>query len=111
MEWYDDRLKYHNLKIERSANLLTREEIDKIWIPFIVFGNTENNDATTGDDNTEVTITREGDFKMSSSNVIEEINIFMGGDNRITFQQVYSKTFKCEYQLQLYPFDMQVLLN
>ena len=111
MEWYDGRLNYHNLKTERSANLLTREEIDKLWIPFVVFGNTENNDATKGDDDTEVTITREGDFIMSSPNVIEEINIFAGGDNRITFQQVYSKTFKCEYQLQLYPFDTQVMLK
>ena len=76
-----------------------------------MFGNTENNDATKGDDDTEVTITREGDFIMSSPNVIEEINIFTGGENRITFQQVYSKTFKCEYQLQLYPFDTQVILK
>ena len=109
MEWYDDRLTYHNLKVERSANLLTKEEIDKLWIPFVVFGNTENNDATKGDDDTEVTITREGDFIPSLPDRIEEINIFTGGDNRITFQQVYSKTFKCEYQLQLYPFDTQVL--
>ena len=48
---------------------------------------------------------------MSLLNVIEEINIFTGGDNRITFQQVYSKSFKCEYQLQLYPFDTQVMLK
>ena len=30
--------------------------------------------------------------------------------NRITFEQVYTKTFKCTYQLQLYPFDTQVYL-
>ena len=108
MEWYDHRLKYHNLKKQRSANLLTREEIDKLWIPFVVFGNTENNDATKGDDDTEVTITREGNYKESPGHIIEEINIFTGHDNRITFQQAYAKTFKCEYQLQLYPFDTQV---
>ena len=34
---------------------------------------------------------------------------FLGSLNRITFQEVYTKTFKCEYQLQLYPFDTQVL--
>ena len=33
----------------------------------------------------------------------------LGSSNRITFQEVYTKTFKCEYQLQLYPFDTQVL--
>ena len=40
---------------------------------------------------------------------MEEINIFEGDENRITFQQVYSKEFKCVYQLQLYPFDTQVI--
>ena len=39
---------------------------------------------------------------------VEEINIFAGGENQITFQQVYSKAFLCEYELQLYPFDTQV---
>jgi hypothetical protein len=97
----DYRLNYHNLRAERSAILLTREKINKLWIPFVVFGNTENNIANKGDDDTEVTITREGDFKESAQNIMEEINIFTGGDNRITFQQVYSITFKCEYQLQL----------
>ena len=111
MEWYDYRLKYHNLKKQRSANLLTREEIDNLWIPFVVFGNTENNEATTGGHNTEVTITREGNFKESPESTMEEINIFTGVDNRITFQQAYSKSFKCEYQLQLYPFDTQVQLK
>ena len=46
-----------------------------------------------------------------SENNVEEINIFTGSQNRITFQQVYSKTFKCEYQLQLYPFDTQVIFK
>ena len=36
------------------------------------------------------------------------IHSFVGEENRITFQEVYSKIFKCEYQLQLYPFDSQV---
>ena len=36
------------------------------------------------------------------------MNIFDGASNRITFEQVYSKKFKCEYKLDLYPFDTQV---
>ncbi|XP_023343017.1 glutamate-gated chloride channel alpha [Eurytemora carolleeae] len=33
--------------------------------------------------------------------------MFTGKENRIEFQEIYTKTFKCEYQLQLYPFDTQ----
>ena len=103
------RLKYHNLKKERSNNLLSRDEIDKVWIPYIVFENTEDSEATVGEDETEVTVTREGSYTESSVDVNEEINIFEGSENRVTFQQLYSKEFKCEYQLQLYPFDTQVI--
>ena len=46
MEWYDFRLTYYNLKRTRSANSLSTEEIEGIWLPFVVFENTENNEAT-----------------------------------------------------------------
>ena len=61
-----------------------------------------------GTEDTELTLTREGDFIGSTDDNVEEINIFDGKFNRITFEQVYTKTFKCTYQLQLYPFDRQV---
>ena len=109
MVWYDYRLKYHNLKEERSLNSLSREEIDQIWIPYVVFSNTENSENTKGDDESEVTISRGGNYTESSNDVIEEINIFEGIENSIIFQQVYAKTFKCVYELQLYPFDTQVI--
>ena len=55
-----------------------------------------------------MTLTREGGYVRSSDENVEETNIFEGEFNRITFEQVYTKTFKCTYQLQLYPFDTQV---
>ena len=111
MVWYDYRLKYHNLKQKRSLNSLSREEIERLWIPFVVFSNTQKQESTKGGDETEVTITREGNYTESSVHVMEEINIFEGADNKITFQQVYDKELKCVYQLQLYPFDSQVGLG
>ena len=124
MEWYDyryntgrvtfsliaplSRLQYYNLKPERSNNLLSKNEIDNLWIPFVVFSNTKDSEFTKGDDDSEITITREGNFTESSDDFVEEINIFAGGENKITFQQVYSKAFLCQYELQLYPFDTQV---
>ena len=100
--------------------------MQRLWIPFLVFDNTERNEATKvsksnhgndllawtphiqGTEDTELTLTREGDYIGSTDDNVEEINIFEGQFNRITFEQVYTKTFKCTYQLQLYPFDTQV---
>ena len=37
---------------------------------------------------------REGSYTMSDNSIVEEINIFSGLENRITFQRVYNKKFK-----------------
>ena len=111
LEWYDYRLTYWNLKTRRSANRLSEEEFDRLWMPYLIFKNTEKNEATIKDAEAEVTLTREGNFTRSEDSIIEEINIFNGIDNKIIFDKVYTKTFRCEYQLQLYCFDTQVKLS
>ena len=83
------------------------EEKDGIWLPRLVFTNTENNDVTDIDEASEVTITRESDFMRSETYMVDEINIFTGKDNRLTYERIYTKSFRCDYQLQLYPFDTQ----
>ena len=43
---YDYRIKYFNLKETRSQNALALEDVNRMWIPFLVFDNTERNEAT-----------------------------------------------------------------
>ena len=107
MEWYDYRIKYHNLKPGRSANALTFKEYQSIWIPNLIFSNTRKNDATVGTKAAIITITREGNYTRSGQEEVEEINIFEGKENRLTFEITYTKVFECEFQLSMYPFDMQ----
>ena len=108
LEWYDHRLVYYGLKKQRSSNIVQEEILSKMWIPYILFENSENNDLTVTKSYSDVFITREGNCTRVSDDFIEEKNIFSGHDNKITFQEIYSKAFDCEYQLQLYPFDTQV---
>ena len=54
-----------------------------------------------------MTISIEGISLSSDETVVDEINIFKGSENKITFDKVYTKTLKCIYELQLYPFDTQ----
>ena len=42
VEWIDDRLEYFDLKKNQSMNFLTLSEMDDIWIPTLLFTNTEN---------------------------------------------------------------------
>ena len=50
------RVKYHNLKRERSLNALSLEELSSLWVPPLVFENTADNEAVEGTKDSEVCI-------------------------------------------------------
>ena len=59
MQWQHTkhhRVKYHNLKRERSLNALSLEELSSLWVPPLVFENTADNEAMEGTKDSEVWI-------------------------------------------------------
>ena len=40
---------------------------------------------------------------------VDEAEIFEGAENRLTMNQTYTFEFQCPYELQRYPFDIQVI--
>ena len=107
LSWFDSRLVFYNLKPSRMANSPTFEEAASLWIPSIIFDNTENNDVMSFDDLAMVTISKKGTATLSDEAVVDEIDIFKGSENNIVLDKGFTKTLKCIYQLQLYPFDTQ----
>ena len=67
LEWTDYRLDFNNLKEKTYLNALTEEDKKNIWLPIVVFDNTDQKETTRlGVDwewTTSVTITRDGNFK------------------------------------------------
>ena len=109
LEWYENRVNYHNLKKDDVLNTLSDKELETIWIPYIVFQNTDNNEAVTiSGVRSTVFITRESNFQRSGLEYPDEIEIFEGAENKLTMSQTYSKRFHCTYQLHYFPFDTQV---
>ena len=49
MTWYDFRLKLHNMKTNINMNTLTNTEKEAIWVPSLVFSNTEQKANTVND--------------------------------------------------------------
>ena len=112
LQWKENRVKYENLKKETSLNALTDEDIRTIWLPVIVYDNTDQKETTRLGESwewtTTVTVTREGNFTRSSDEEVDEAEIFEGAENRLTMNQTYTWEFQCKYELQRYPFDTQV---
>ena len=111
MEWYEYRVNYHNLKTDEAFNTLSDEELRSLWIPYIIFENTDNNEAIEIDGmRSTVFISRESGFQRSGIEIADEIEIFSGASNKLTIGQTYSKQFHCTYLLHFFPFDTQVYL-
>ena len=72
LEWYENRVLYHNLKMKEALNTLSDMEAASIWIPYIIFKNTDNDEAITIDTMTSVSITRGGEFTRSGAEVADE---------------------------------------
>ena len=48
-----------------------------MWIPYIIFKNTDNNDGMTLETKTEVSVTKEGNFTKSGPEVADEVNLIL----------------------------------
>ena len=111
--WKENRVKYQNLKKRTSLNALTIDDVNTIWLPLIVYDNTDQKEVTRLGESwewaTDVTVTREGNFTRAGIHVMDEAEIFEGAENRLTMYQTYTWEFQCQYKLQQYPFDTCLL--
>ena len=101
LEWKENRATYHNLKDDPSLNALTDADISTIWLPYVVYDNTDMTEAVRLEDGlrTPVVVNKEGNFKRSQVDVLDEIEFFEGNDNRLSMFQTYTKRFQCQYHL------------
>ena len=113
MEWKENRATYFNLKEDISLNALSKDDIERLWLPLIVYDNTDQKETTrlgdTWEWQTRVVVRREQEKgKMSGLESVDETEIFSGFENSLVMNQTYTHTFQCNYELSHYPFDIQV---
>ena len=113
LQWRENRAKFQNLKDKTSLNALTEDDIQRLWLPLVIYDNTDQKESTrlgwVNEWTTRVTVTREGNFTRAGLDQVDEAEIFDGADNNLTMTQTYTHEFQCRYRLQRYPFDTQVL--
>ena len=114
--WKEKRAKYQNLKKRDSLNALTIKDIGNLWLPKVIYENTDQKETTRVGSNweweTRVVVRREQEKgTMSGLESVDETEIFNGFENSLVMNQTYTHTFQCNYQLSHYPFDTQVNVN
>ena len=82
MVWKENRVTYQNLKANDSLNALTQEDIQRLWLPKVIYENTDQKDTTRLGSNweweTNVEVKRQGNFTMSGFDVVDEAYIYQG---------------------------------
>ena len=110
LEGKENRAAYNNLKVKTSLNALTNSEIAALWLPYVIYDNTDMKEAVQLMQGVKTTVvaTREGTFSRTGVEFIDETEIFKGSENQLVMSQTYTKSFQCAYNLEKYPFDTQV---
>ena len=108
LEWKENRATYYNLKSESYLNALSQDEIKTLWLPLVVYLNTDQQETTRLGENWEWSTFVNVKRDRSDYEVLDETNLFKGDENSLIMTQSYTHDFQCVYQLQRYPFDTQV---
>ena len=108
MSWKDSRLTLKNLKHDRDLNSLTVGQLEReIWVPTVVFNNTEGKHQTQLDSKVFAVIERQGSYVESHLSDLDNIYLFKGSENPIILTRIYDLSFMCDFDMAYYPFDTQ----
>ena len=92
--WCENRVTYQNLKIDSTRNLLRKNEVKKLWLPLVIYWNTDQEETTRlGKDwewATEILVQREGTLTRSPLTELDEAEIFQGAENSLRMEQTYT---------------------
>ena len=89
---------FFNLKEDSGLNALSPREKQDIWVPELVFPNTENRLGTLVDDDSSVTVEKTGNYTRSDISDVENTQFYTGEENKITLSRFYNTRFLCYYR-------------
>ena len=107
-EWFDSRITWNDLNDDLYLNIPDQEVTNKLWIPTIIFENTENKYETLMDKRALVLVKKQGPASLSPIQETEEIAYYKGSENTIQYRRAFFFRFRCNFELQNYPFDTQI---
>ncbi|KAK3857528.1 hypothetical protein Pcinc_036222 [Petrolisthes cinctipes] len=104
--WRDGRLIMKNLRADMQSNKVHGHE--KIWMPQLQVEDGARSLADMLPRAEVMMVQRQSRSIPDDPTRLNEDDLYLGSENTLLLQQVYSVAFTCQFNLQFYPFDSQV---
>ena len=108
VRWFDHQVKWINLKENANLNVLSKKEINLLWMPKIIFENADTIKPIIIDESAIISIIRKssGEVLTYPEDINEEM-YFNSSENPLEYQREYQQKFYCDFNFFWYPFDTQ----
>ena len=104
--WTDHRTIIRNLKnLTENYNYVIDGNLEKLWIPGLVFGNAVEETSLKVDEFSSVVVSLETKAAMNPTDEAFENEVFEGSNNPFRYNRTYELPFRCQFDLSWYPFD------
>ena len=105
LRWRDHRITFRNLP--KSKKVLSKVWHDQIWLPPLYFSNAKGNSWEILSGYNQMVIIPRGQPLINKRSELNEANIFKGEENDLELSSWSAQTYKCDFELWRYPFDVQ----
>lgn len=93
--------------MKNETNFMRKNDAAKIWMPAINFHMSDTTFPPVFTDHSIVIITPKQEPTLNSVFETTKAYVYKGADNPITLMNSFDLTFFCDYDLTMYPFDIQ----
>ena len=104
-KWKDPGLTFHNLKRDPNQNLLSEVEWSRIWVPRVIFDNTEATEKSIMDKDAIIRVLANENFTHTTTDFHHHQNIYVFDGKEVKLE--ISSAYNTEYSMAWYPFDSQ----
>ena len=91
LQWLETRLRFKNIKEDVTLNSLSPSEMSSLWVPKLIFSNTENKPSSLVDEETLLYVQKQGNYEQSSIEDLENIKYYDGHENHLHMQRFYNQ--------------------
>ena len=103
-KWKDQRIVFKNLA--NHGNVFDKFWQDKLWLPPLYFSNTKEDLSILNGDTVSVEVQRQGKPRFENWQ-LNEGTYYLGDENELVLYSKTECTFRCQFELSNFPFDVQ----